>query len=146
PAPGPRRIAPGADGRRAANAGVRHLRGGHVRRDADRSAVSKGSRLGACPRRARATARQAMAGARGGLFHRNDRQGAAERPRRTTANHPGTRSSRGARANLAAVAERLERTFNWARVGGAALIFFLGPFFPNIGTAYLIALGVFVLG
>jgi signal transduction histidine kinase len=44
------------------------------------------------------------------------------------------------------VAERLERTFNWARVGGAALIFFLGPFFPNIGTAYLIALGVFVLG
>jgi len=44
------------------------------------------------------------------------------------------------------VAERLERTFNWARVGGAALIFFLGPFFPNIGTAYLVALGVFVLG
>jgi len=44
------------------------------------------------------------------------------------------------------VAERLERTFNWARVGGAALIFFLGPFFPNIGTAYLVGLGVFVLG
>ena len=44
------------------------------------------------------------------------------------------------------MAERLERTFNWARVGGAALIFFLGPFFPNIGTAYLVALGVFVLG
>jgi signal transduction histidine kinase len=44
------------------------------------------------------------------------------------------------------VTERLEHTFNWARVGGAALIFFLGPFFPNIGTAYLIALGVFVLG
>jgi signal transduction histidine kinase len=44
------------------------------------------------------------------------------------------------------VIERLERTFNWARVGGAGLIFFLGPFFPNIGTAYLIALGVFVLG
>jgi signal transduction histidine kinase len=44
------------------------------------------------------------------------------------------------------VAERLERTFNWARVGGAGLIFFLGPFFPNIGIAYLIALGVFVLG
>ena len=42
--------------------------------------------------------------------------------------------------------ERLEHTFNWARVGGAALIFFLGPFFPNIGTGYLIALGVFVLG
>jgi signal transduction histidine kinase len=44
------------------------------------------------------------------------------------------------------VAERLERTFNWARVGGAGLIFFLGPFFPNIGTTYLVALGVFVLG
>jgi signal transduction histidine kinase len=44
------------------------------------------------------------------------------------------------------VAERLERTFNWARVGGAGLIFFLGPFFPNIGTAYLVALGAFVLG
>jgi signal transduction histidine kinase len=44
------------------------------------------------------------------------------------------------------VAERLERTFNWARVGGAGLIFFLGPFFPNIGSAYLVALGVFVLG
>jgi signal transduction histidine kinase len=43
------------------------------------------------------------------------------------------------------VAERLERTFNWARVGGAGLIFFLGPFFPNIGAAYLVALGVFVL-
>jgi signal transduction histidine kinase len=44
------------------------------------------------------------------------------------------------------VAERLERTFNWARVGGAGLIFFLGPYFPNIGIAYLISLGVFVLG
>ncbi|HYV22934.1 MAG TPA: ATP-binding protein [Candidatus Bathyarchaeia archaeon] len=44
------------------------------------------------------------------------------------------------------MAERLERTFNWARVGGAGLIFFLGPFFPNIGTAYLVGLGVFVLG
>ena len=44
------------------------------------------------------------------------------------------------------MAERLERTFNWARVGGAGLIFFLGPFFPNIGVAYLVALGVFVLG
>ena len=43
------------------------------------------------------------------------------------------------------MAERLERTFNWARVGGAGLIFVLGPFFPNIGTAYLVALGVFVL-
>jgi len=44
------------------------------------------------------------------------------------------------------VAERLERTFNWARLGGAGLIFFLGPFFPNIGIAYLVSLGVFVLG
>ena len=44
------------------------------------------------------------------------------------------------------MAERLERTFNWARVGGAVLIFFLGPYFPNIGLAYLVALGVFVLG
>jgi signal transduction histidine kinase len=44
------------------------------------------------------------------------------------------------------VVERLERTFNWARVGGAGLIFFLGPFFPNIGIAYLVALGVFVIG
>ena len=44
------------------------------------------------------------------------------------------------------MAERLERTFNWARVGGAGLIFILGPYFPNIGTAYLVGLGVFVLG
>lgn len=44
------------------------------------------------------------------------------------------------------MAERLERTFNWARVGGAGLIFFLGPYFPNIGFAYLVGLGVFVLG
>ena len=44
------------------------------------------------------------------------------------------------------MAERLERTFNWARVGGAGLIFFLGPYFPNIGIAYLVGLGVFVLG
>jgi signal transduction histidine kinase len=44
------------------------------------------------------------------------------------------------------VAERLERTFNWARIGGAGLIFFLGPFFPNIGLAYLVSLGVFVIG
>ena len=43
------------------------------------------------------------------------------------------------------VAERLERTFNWARVGGAALIFFLGPLFPNLGRLYLFGLGGFVL-
>jgi signal transduction histidine kinase len=40
--------------------------------------------------------------------------------------------------------ERLERTFNWARLGGAALAFFLGPLFPNIGLAYVIGLGVFM--
>ena len=44
------------------------------------------------------------------------------------------------------MAQRLERTFNWARVGGAGLIFILGPYFPNIGIAYLVGLGVFVLG
>jgi len=44
------------------------------------------------------------------------------------------------------VAERLERTFNWARIGGAGLIFFLGPYFPNIGLGYLVGLGVFVIG
>jgi signal transduction histidine kinase len=43
------------------------------------------------------------------------------------------------------VAERLERTFNWARVGGAGLIFFLGPLFPNIGIAFVLGLGLFVL-
>ncbi|HEV8468330.1 MAG TPA: ATP-binding protein [Candidatus Limnocylindria bacterium] len=43
------------------------------------------------------------------------------------------------------MAERLERTFNWARLGGAALIFFLGPSFPNIGPVYLYGLGAFVL-
>jgi signal transduction histidine kinase len=43
------------------------------------------------------------------------------------------------------VAERLERTFNWARVGGAGLIFVLGPLFPNIGILYVFGLGAFVL-
>ncbi|TMG55388.1 MAG: HAMP domain-containing histidine kinase [Chloroflexi bacterium] len=43
------------------------------------------------------------------------------------------------------MAERLERTFNWARVGGAALIFFLGPLFPNIGISFVLGLGAFVL-
>jgi signal transduction histidine kinase len=43
------------------------------------------------------------------------------------------------------VADRLERTFNWARLGGAALVFFLGPLFPNIGLAYVFGLGGFVL-
>ena len=44
------------------------------------------------------------------------------------------------------MAERLERTFNWARLGGAGLIFVLGPLFPNIGLAYVFGLGLFVLG
>jgi len=44
------------------------------------------------------------------------------------------------------VAERLERTFNWARVGGAGLIFVLGTLFPNIGLAYVFGLGAIVLG
>ena len=43
------------------------------------------------------------------------------------------------------MAERLERTFNWARLGGAGLIFILGPLFPNIGQGYLYGLGAFVL-
>jgi signal transduction histidine kinase len=43
------------------------------------------------------------------------------------------------------VAERLERTFNWARLGGAGLVFFLGPLFPNIGLAYVFGFGAFVL-
>jgi len=40
--------------------------------------------------------------------------------------------------------ERLERTFNWARLGGAGLVFSLGPLFPNIGLPYVIGLGVFM--
>jgi signal transduction histidine kinase len=43
------------------------------------------------------------------------------------------------------VAHRLERTFNWARIGGAGMIFFLGPLFPNIGMPYVFGLGAFVL-
>ena len=50
------------------------------------------------------------------------------------------------RAKLAPVTERLERTFNWARIGGAGLIFVLGPLFPNIGITYVFGLGTFVLG
>src|SRR5205085_9860754 len=49
------------------------------------------------------------------------------------------------RAKLRTVADRLERTFNWARLGGAALLFFLGPLFPNIGLVYVFGLGAFVL-
>ena len=41
--------------------------------------------------------------------------------------------------------ERLERTFNWARLGGAGLVFILGPLFPNIGLPFVFGLGAFVL-
>jgi signal transduction histidine kinase len=44
------------------------------------------------------------------------------------------------------VAERLERTLNWVRLGGAGLSFFLGPFFPNIGLIYVFSLGALLLG
>lgn len=44
------------------------------------------------------------------------------------------------------MAERQERTFNWARLGGAGLMFVLGPLFPNIGIAYVFGLGAFILG
>jgi len=40
--------------------------------------------------------------------------------------------------------ERLERTFNWARLGGAGLAFLLGPSFPNIGIGYVLGLGTFM--
>jgi signal transduction histidine kinase len=40
---------------------------------------------------------------------------------------------------------RFERTFNLVRIGGAALAFGLGPFFPNIGAWSLILLGVGLL-
>jgi signal transduction histidine kinase len=36
---------------------------------------------------------------------------------------------------------RLERTFNLARLGGAALAFLVGPFFPNLGVWSLVLLG-----
>ncbi len=40
---------------------------------------------------------------------------------------------------------RFERTFNWARLLGAALALVLGPFFPNLGIAYVALLGVALL-
>lgn len=36
---------------------------------------------------------------------------------------------------------RFERTFNWTRLGGAALSLLLGPFFPNIGAWSYLLLG-----
>lgn len=38
--------------------------------------------------------------------------------------------------------EHFERTFNWTRLGGAALALLLGPLFPNIGDWSYILLGV----
>jgi len=38
--------------------------------------------------------------------------------------------------------QRFENTFNLARLGGAVLAFGLGPFFPHLGIAYVIGLGV----
>src|SRR6266545_4510872 len=40
---------------------------------------------------------------------------------------------------------RFERTFNLARLGGAGLAFFLGPFFPNLGAWSLVLLGIGLL-
>jgi signal transduction histidine kinase len=41
--------------------------------------------------------------------------------------------------------QRFENTFNLARVGGAILAFGLGPFFPHLGLAYVVGLGVALL-
>jgi signal transduction histidine kinase len=40
---------------------------------------------------------------------------------------------------------RFERTFNRARIGGAAITFFLGPFFPNIGIEHVVLFGTLLL-
>lgn len=40
---------------------------------------------------------------------------------------------------------RLERAINLARWGAAAVVFAVGPAYPNIGLPYVIALGVFLL-
>jgi hypothetical protein len=40
---------------------------------------------------------------------------------------------------------RFERTFNWARLIGAAIALVLGPFFPNLGIVYVAILGVALL-
>jgi signal transduction histidine kinase len=41
--------------------------------------------------------------------------------------------------------QRFENTLNLARVGGAILAFGLGPFFPHLGLAHVIALGIALL-
>ena len=40
---------------------------------------------------------------------------------------------------------RFERTFNRARLGGAAITFILGPFFPNIGLQHVVLFGTLLL-
>ncbi|HUQ42411.1 MAG TPA: HAMP domain-containing sensor histidine kinase [Candidatus Limnocylindrales bacterium] len=40
---------------------------------------------------------------------------------------------------------RFERTFNLARLGGAAITFVLGPFFPNIGIGHVILFGALLI-
>jgi signal transduction histidine kinase len=40
---------------------------------------------------------------------------------------------------------RFEQTFNRARIGGAAIAFFLGPFFPNIGIGHVVLFGLLLL-
>lgn len=39
----------------------------------------------------------------------------------------------------------LERAVNWARWGAAAVLFTVGPAFPNVGLAYVLSLGVFLV-
>ena len=41
--------------------------------------------------------------------------------------------------------ERFESTFNRTRLGGAAITFILGPFFPNIGIAHVVLFGVLLI-
>jgi len=40
--------------------------------------------------------------------------------------------------------QRLERAINRARWAGGAITMFLGPFFPNLGAAYVVGLGLFL--
>jgi signal transduction histidine kinase len=42
--------------------------------------------------------------------------------------------------------ERFEGTFNLARIGGAAITYLLGPFFPNIGIQHVALFGALLLG
>ena len=41
--------------------------------------------------------------------------------------------------------ERFESTFNRSRIGGAAITFILGPFFPNIGFAHVVLFGTLLI-